>query len=146
HVPTGVGSLAAAAVRHAAAHGAAVVAVEPDVAACLTASLAAGVPTAVPTPGTTMAGLDCAEVSGAAWPDLRAGIAGTTTVADADTHAAMAELHARGIAVGECGAAALAALHRLVAEPEARPLREALGLGPASRVLLVATEGVTHPG
>ena len=55
--------------------GAPVIGVEPVAAACLTASLAAGEPTAVPTPGTTMAGLDCAEVSPAAWPSLRAGIA-----------------------------------------------------------------------
>ena len=65
-VPVGVGSLAAAAARHGAQVGARVVGVEPATAACLTASLAYGAPTPVPTPGTTMAGLDCAEVSPAA--------------------------------------------------------------------------------
>ncbi len=44
-VPTGVGSLAAAAARYGAAAGAAVIAVEPVAAACLSASLAAGAPT-----------------------------------------------------------------------------------------------------
>ena len=87
-VPVGVGSLAAAAARFGAPAGVRVVGVEPATAACLTASLAAGEPTAVPTPGTSMAGLDCAEVSPAAWPVLRAGIAGTVTVTDAEADAA----------------------------------------------------------
>ena len=42
----------------------------------------AGQPVAVPTPGTSMAGLDCAEVSPAAWFDLHDGIHGTVTVSD----------------------------------------------------------------
>jgi diaminopropionate ammonia-lyase len=142
-VPAGVGSLAAAAARFGAATGTEVVAVEPTTAACLTASLAAGEPTRVPTPGTSMAGLDCAEVSAAAWPDLRAGIRGTVTVDDAEAAAAMLELAAAGLAIGESGAAPLAALRALVADPACVELREAVGLGPASRVLLVATEGPT---
>ncbi len=91
-VPVGVGSLAAAAARHGAAAGVTVIGVEPEAAACLTASLAAGRPTSVDTPGTTMAGLDCAEVSPAAWPDLRDGIHSTVTVSDAEAAAAMASL------------------------------------------------------
>ncbi|HVV57375.1 MAG TPA: pyridoxal-phosphate dependent enzyme [Gaiellaceae bacterium] len=145
-VPAGVGSLAAAAARFgAAAAGSRVVAVEPRTAACVTASLAAGEPTAVETPGTTMAGLDCAEVSAAAWPDLRDGLAGTIVVDDAETHAAMRELAALGYAIGDCGAAPLAALRALVAEPGCAALREAVGLGPSTRVALVATEGPTDP-
>ena len=62
-VPVGVGALAAAAGRHGAQVGAQVIGVEPTTAACLSASFAQGVPTRVPTPGTAMAGLDCAEVS-----------------------------------------------------------------------------------
>lgn len=130
-VPVGVGSLAAAAARFAAPRGVTVIGVEPVTAACLTASLAAGVPTAVATPGTTMAGLDCAEVSSAAWPSLRDGIAATITVDDAQAAAAVGELAAAGLTIGESGAAPLAAL------------RAATGLGPASRVLLIATEGAT---
>ena len=75
-VPVGVGSLAAAAARFAAPRGIQVVGVEPATAACLTASLAAGAPTPVSTPGTSMAGLDCSEISSTAWPSLRAGIVG----------------------------------------------------------------------
>lgn len=144
-VPVGVGSLAAAAARHGAPRGVAVVGVEPEAAACLTASLAAGRPATVPTPGTTMAGLDCAEVSPAAWPSLRDGIAGTVTVSDAEAHDAMRELAALGLAIGDCGAAALAALRALACDPRAAPLREALGLGAATRVALIATEGPSDP-
>lgn len=128
-VPAGVGSLAGAAVRWG---GAAIRAVEPEAAACVTASRAAGRPVTIPTPGTTMAGLDCAEVSAAAWPLLRDGLAGTVTVSDEEAHAAMRELADRGLAIGECGAAPLAALRKA---------------GPFDGdVLLVATEGITNPG
>ena len=144
-VPVGVGSLAAAAVRFAAHAGAQVVGVEPVTAACLTASLPAGRPTAVETPGTTMAGLDCAEISAGAWPELRAGIAGTMTVDDDEAAAAVRELAAAGLAIGECGAAPLAALRRLAADPACAALREAAGLGPGTRALLVGTEGPTDP-
>ena len=132
-VPVGVGSLAAAAARHGAAAGVTVIGVEPEAAACLTASLAAGRPTSVDTPGTTMAGLDCAEVSPAAWPDLRAGIHSTVTVSDAEAAAAMAELAEHGLDIGESGAAPLAGLRKLAAGGELA----------GKRVLLVATEGPT---
>lgn len=132
-VPVGVGSLAAAAVRFAAPRGIAVVAVEPATAACLTASLAAREPVTVPTPGTSMAGLDCGEVSPAAWPVLRDGIHETVLVTDEEARAAMRELAAAGLRIGDCGAAPLAALRRMT------------GLDPATRVLLVATEGATDP-
>ena len=146
-VPAGVGSLAAAAVRYGALAGKAVIAVEPDRAACVTASLAAGAPTSVPTPGTRMAGMDCAEVSAAAWPSLRDGLLGTVRVSDAESVAAMRELAALGLAIGDCGSATLAALRALMTEPEGAELRAAAGLGPAraGRVLLVATEGITDP-
>jgi diaminopropionate ammonia-lyase len=132
-VPVGVGSLAAAAVRFAAPLGIPVLGVEPETAACLTASLAAGEPTAVLTPGTTLAGLDCAEISPSAWPSLRAGITGMVTVTDAETHEAMRDLAALGLAVGDCGAAPLAAL------------RHVAGLPPGTKAMLIATEGRTDP-
>jgi diaminopropionate ammonia-lyase len=141
-VPVGVGSLGAAAARWGAQAGVPVIAVEPDVAACLTASLAAGRPTPVATPGTAMAGLDCAEVSEAAWPTLLPGIRGTVTVSDAEAAAAMRELAAAGLAIGDCGAAPLAALHALRSDPRCAALRELVTL---DRVLLIATEGPTDP-
>ncbi len=141
-VPVGVGSLGAAAARWGAATGTSVIAVEPDVAACLTAALDAGKPVRIDTPGTSMAGLDCAVVSVAAWDTLQAGITGTITVSDDETHAAMRELAARGLAIGDSGAAPLAGLHALRADPACAALREVVKL---DRVLLIATEGPTDP-
>jgi len=144
-VPVGVGALAAAAARHAARAGAQLIGVEPVTAACLTASLAAGRPTPVPTPGTTMAGLDCAEVSAAAWPALRDGVHATVTVDDEETRAAMRELAGHGLAIGEAGAAPLAALRALATDASCEALRRSLRLGPERRILLIATEGPTDP-
>jgi diaminopropionate ammonia-lyase len=133
-VPVGVGSLAAAAARHGAERGVPVVGVEPVDAACLTASLAAGRPTAVANPGTVMAGLDCSEISAAAWPSLRAGLAGTVTVDDDEAVRAQAELERHGLLIGESGAAPLAALRQLAGTEF---------LAARTRVLLIATEGRT---
>jgi len=127
-VPVGVGSLAAAAVRACPR----VIGIEPERAACLAAALGAGRPVAIPTPGTALAGMDCARVSDGAWPELRDGIESVITVSDAETHAAMRRLHALGLRIGDCGAAPLAALLRG-------------GFAPGERVLLIATEGVTDP-
>jgi diaminopropionate ammonia-lyase len=142
-VAVGVGSLAAAAARHGSATSRYVVAAEPATAACLTASLAAGHPETIETPGTIMAGLDCAEVSPYAWPTLRAGIHGTVTVTDAEARSAMRELADAGLAIGESGAAPLAALRILATAPEASGLRRAIDLNASTRVLLIATEGRT---
>jgi diaminopropionate ammonia-lyase len=142
-VPVGVGSLAAAAARHGARVGAKVIGVEPTTAACLTASLAQGVPTVVPTPGTTMAGLDCADVSPAAWPSLHRGIAGTVTIRDDEADAAVRELSANGFTIGESGAAPLAGLRALQTDEDCRGLRDHLATNRRSRVLLIATEGAT---
>lgn len=127
-VPVGVGSLAAAAARWGAATGTEVIGVEPGNAACLTAALAAGEPVVIDTPGTAMAGMDCAVVSASAWPDLRDGIARTVLVTDGETAAAMTALAARGIDVGECGAAPYAAAAKLPG---------------GGRTVLIATEGPT---
>jgi diaminopropionate ammonia-lyase len=142
-VPIGVGSLGAAAARFGARTGARVVGAEPATAACLTASLDRGEPTAVPTPGTTMAGLDCAEVSIAAWPELRAGIHGTVVVSDEEAAAAQGELEVAGLRIGESGAASLAALHALATDPACGALRDAVSLGAETRAVLLATEGRT---
>jgi diaminopropionate ammonia-lyase len=145
-VPIGVGSLAAAAVRWAAheGHGCHVIGVEPHTAACVTASLRTGRLVSVPTPGTTMSGLDCATPSVRAWPTLRAGLAGTVTVDDDEVHDAMRELAADGFTIGDCGAAPVVALRRLITDPACAALREAVGL-PDARVVCLATEGATDP-
>ena len=142
-VPVGVGSLAAAAARFGASAGVPVVGVEPETASCLGASLAAGRPTPVATPGTTMAGLDCAEVSTGAWPSLRRGIHGTIAVTDREAESAVRALASAGLAIGHSGAATVAALSALATEESCAELRDAVGLGAGSRVLVVATEGRT---
>jgi diaminopropionate ammonia-lyase len=142
-VPVGVGSLAAAAARHGAERGIPVLAVEPATARSLASSLAAGRPVTVDIPGTIMAGLDCAEVSPAAWPSLHRGVAGAVTIDDAAAGAAMSELDQAGLPIGECGAAPLAGLRRLMNDPECASLRSAVGAGPTKTALLIATEGRT---
>jgi diaminopropionate ammonia-lyase len=142
-VPIGVGSLGAAAARFGAQHGVHVLGVEPATAACLTASLGAGAPTTITTPGTVMAGLDCAEVSAAAWPSLQRGIAGTVLVTDDEATAAVSELERLGLTIGASGASTLAALRLLAAAAECADLRAHVSLGPATRVVLIATEGRT---
>jgi diaminopropionate ammonia-lyase len=143
----GVGSFAAAATRFACHQEPAAVAIgfEPATAACAMASLAAGRPVVIDTPGTSMAGLNCATPSHTAWPTLRDGLTGCVTISDAESHAAMRDLAAMGIVAGDCGAASLAALRALVQDPECAELARSARLGPASRVLLVSTEGATDP-
>ncbi|UJA20315.1 pyridoxal-phosphate dependent enzyme [Thermoleophilia bacterium SCSIO 60948] len=141
-VPVGVGSLGAAAARFAIPRNAHVIAVEPESAACLAASIERGAPVRIATPGTTMAGMDCAEVSAGAWPDLRAGVSAVITVGESELPWAAAELRAIGIEPGECSAAALAAARSLASE-EAAPTRMALSLPRALRAVAIATEGPT---
>ena len=80
----GVGSFASAAIRFACHQDppAVAIGVEPATAACATASLAAGRPVVVDTPGTSMAGLNCATPSHAAWPVLRDGLLGCVVIGD----------------------------------------------------------------
>jgi diaminopropionate ammonia-lyase len=143
----GVGALASAAIRFACHQDPPGVAIgiEPVTAACATASLAAGRPVVVDTPGTSMAGLNCATPSHAAWSTLRDGLAGCVVIGDDEARCAMRDLAALGIVAGDCGAASLAALRALMRDPGCVPLAEAAGLGPTSRVLLISTEGATDP-
>ena len=143
----GVGALASAAIRFACHQDprAIVIGVEPATAACAMASLAAGRPVVIDTPGTSMAGLNCATPSHAAWPALRDGLTGCVAISDDESHTAMRDLSAMGIVAGDSGAASLAAVRALVRDPECAELARRAGLGPASRVLLVSTEGATDP-
>lgn len=143
----GVGALASAAIRFACHQQppAVAIGVEPATAACALASLEAGRPVVIETPGTSMAGLNCATPSHAAWPTLRDGLAGCVAISDAESHAAMRDLARMGIVAGDSGAASLAALRALVHDPECAPLARSAGLGAASCVLLVSTEGATDP-
>jgi diaminopropionate ammonia-lyase len=142
-VPAGVGSLAHAAVTFGRSHpDCRIVSVEPDVADCVRASLAAGTLTTVPTGQTSMAGLNCGTPSYLAWPDLQRGLAGAVVVDDQAAEDAIAELAPLGVDAGPCGAASLAALRILAAEPA----RSRFGLSVDSTVLLLNTEGSSASG
>jgi len=58
---------------------------------------------------------------------------------------AQEQLAAQGIVSGESGAVTLGALMFIIKRDEAQPLKDLLGLGPASQVLLVNSEGNTDP-
>lgn len=144
-VQMGVGAFAAAAVACAKAPGRArparVLGVEPDDAACVLHSLEAGEVTTVAGPHRScMDGLNCGTPSLIAWPLLRDGLDAVVAVGDDGAHAAMRDLARAGVVAGESGAAGLAGLR--AADGAARA---ALGLGAASSVLLISTEGATDP-
>lgn len=149
-VQIGVGTLAAAAVRHFRARDRAarpiLVGVEPEGAACALQSIEAGRPVMleVGPEASIMAGLNCGTPSTTAWPLLKGGMDAFVSVDDERAREAMRLLAARGIEAGESGAAGLAGLLELM-QPGYERARQALGIGPSSRVLLISTEGVTDP-
>jgi threonine dehydratase len=128
-----------------------VVSVEPTTAACLQASARAGRPTAVTGPlATTMAGLRNREVSPLAFESVRTTVDAYLAIDDHWSHEAMWTLaHPDGgdppVATGASGAAALGGLLAVCRDPGMRTVRDHIGLGPASRVLVLVSEGVTDP-
>jgi diaminopropionate ammonia-lyase len=127
------------------------VAAEPVRAACLLASARAGRPTAL-TGGldTVMAGLRCAEVSPAAWPAIAGCVDAFVAIDDRWAEEAMRRFANPSagdpaIVAGASGACGLGALLALVGDPELGEARQAIGLGPHSRVLLINTEGASDP-
>ena len=154
-IQAGVGALLHAGVAHF--RGAAVqpilVAVEPLAADALISSIES--PGGEPTPSggrqdSIMAGLNCGEVSLAAWPVVRRGVELFVTVTDGFAEMAMWQLARPGgadapIIAGETGAAGLAGLLAILQAPELAAARAFLRLGPASRVLVINTEGATDP-
>ncbi|MFB9428451.1 pyridoxal-phosphate dependent enzyme [Streptoalloteichus tenebrarius] len=140
-VPVGVGSLAQAAVTHYRAQpgGPALLSVEPEAAACVLESLREQRPVTVTTGVTTMAGLNCGTPSSLAWPFLRDGLDAAVAVSDEDSARAARDLARLGVSSGPCGAASLAGLRAVLADPDSR---SALGVGPTATVVLLSTEGV----
>ncbi len=147
-VPTGVGSLAQAVVTwnrsrppHPGGRHRAVVAAEPETAACVVASLRADRMVTVATAATVMAGPNCGRPSSLAWPVLRDGLDGAIAVADGAASAAVEDLGALGIDAGASGAASLAAARALVHGPGAAARRDHLALSTDAVVVLLSTEG-----
>jgi diaminopropionate ammonia-lyase len=154
-IQAGVGSLLHAAVDHfrGGESQPVLVAVEPLEADPLFASINS--PEGTPTfsegrQDSIMAGLNCGQVSQAAWPTIRAGVELFLAIEDRYAEAAMRRLArpARGdplIVAGESGAAGLAGLLALLEAPELAEARRFLRLGPDSRILVINTEGATDP-
>ncbi len=122
--------------------------VEPEAAACFFASARAGRPVVVEGDlETVMGGLAAGACSMLAWELLWAGADHFLTVPDAAALEVM-RLLSRGIAgdptvvAGESAVAGLAGMLGALQDPETAA---ALGLGPASRVLVFGTEGATDP-
>lgn len=144
----GVGAFAAAGLRHyrsrtGDAGPVRTVIVEPTSANCLMASAREGGPTLVPGPHlSSMAGLNCGLPSELVWPIIAAGSDTFVTVEDSDAEHAMRLYADNGMVAGESGAASLAGLLVLAADPATAA---AAGLTEQSRVLLVNTEGATDP-
>ncbi|MFF1708643.1 diaminopropionate ammonia-lyase [Streptomyces sp. NPDC058268] len=145
-VPVGVGSLAQAAVTHYRSRPAgrpapSLLSVEPEAAPCVIESLTRGELTGVVTGDTAMAGLNCGTPSSVAWPYLREGIDAAVAVTDAAGARAARALAALGVSSGPCGAAPLAGVRAALTGAGAEDRRAALGLGPASTLVLLSTEG-----
>ena len=111
-----------------------IVTVEPEHAACLQESLRQDAMTTVETQATIMNGMNCGTVSSIAWPVLRERVDVAIAVGEWEAHECVREFEGRGLDVGPCGAATLAAARRLL---------EAglLGTGEDEVVVLFSTEG-----
>jgi diaminopropionate ammonia-lyase len=134
-VQMGVGSLAAAVVRHYRQPGLAaqVIGVEPSAAACVLESVRAGRLVDLPGPFDPIMGpLNCGRPSLVAWPFLKNGLSACVAIPTSRAEEAVKALGAEGVASSPCGAAGLAGLleHRTELE-----------LSATSSVLVVSTEG-----
>lgn len=125
------------------------VACEPTRAACLLASARAGRPVTIDGPlDTIMGGLRCAAPSPAAWPPISRLVDAFVAIEDNRTMAGMRML-ARpmgkdpAVEAGPSGACGFASLVAVMRDTSMRPVRDALGLGSSSRVVVINTEGAT---
>lgn len=149
----GVGSMAGAlAAFFAQAYaGAQIILVESDQADCLYRTAAAQDGRLHRVDGdlrTIMAGLACGEPCGLAWELLERYVPNYLTIPDWVAAKGMRMLAAPlgddpRVVSGESGASTLGTAAELMMEDRWRPIRQALGLGPDSRVLCISTEGDT---
>ena len=149
-IPGGVGGILQAGVDffRSRAGGPAVVGVEPAEADCLTVALlsAGGNPAVSPgSRATSMACLNCAEVSLPSWPPIRRGVDALIAIEDRWAETAVRRLwKAEGetpIEAGDSGAASTGGLIALMEDPDGAPLRKALGVSATTTAVVVCTEG-----
>ena len=151
----GVGSMAGGVLSyfadHYGAHKPVVSVVEPDAADCICRSVRSGQLCSVEgAPATIMAGLNCGTPCETAWPILRD--YAEFCISGPDEMAADGmRIYAEGtggdprIISGESGAATLGAAHRILTDPALDDAKRAMGIGSASVLLLINTEGDTDP-
>jgi len=148
-VPIGCGMLASAVIAHFRRPGAPptrIVGVEPESAACAMAALEVGGVVEIECLHTSkMAGLNCGRIATSAWPLLRTGLDAAVAIDEERCGQAVRLLAQHDVAAGECGAAGLGALLALLRDEGADELRRVLSLDSSARILLLSTEGVTHP-
>ena len=127
--------------------------VESDAADCLYRSAKAGDGTPVNVGGdmqTIMAGLACGEPNIISWDILKNHVSAFVSCPDWVASKGMRMLAAplKGdapVTSGESGAVTLGLLSCIMTMPELKPLKDALSLDEASKVLLFSTEGDTDP-
>ena len=93
----------------------------------------------MPTETTIMTGLNCGTPSNLAMPFILNGLSAAVLVDDDQARESLAELTNLGVAVGPCGAAALAGIKTLINSNEAKTQLE---LNANSVVVLLSTESV----
>lgn len=138
----GVGGLAAAVAAHARSHwGDAphIVVVEPAYAPALIESVRAGRLLKADGPVSSMGRLDCKEPSLIALAGLARDADSFATVSEEEAAKTVSRLAAQGIATTPSGSAGIAGALN------AGPHRNALGLGPTSRILTFLSEGAETP-
>lgn len=150
-IPGGVGGILHAGVDHYRSREPApkVVGVEPREGDCLTESLLSpgGAPaTALGSRATSMACLNCGEVSLPSWPPIRRGVDALVAIEDRWAEEGVRRLYrATGgdqpIEAGSSGAATMGGLLAILTDPACRELAERLGIGSDSVALVVCTEG-----
>jgi len=134
-VQMGVGSLAAAVVRHyrRPGLGTRLIGVEPDAAACVLESMRAGRLVDIAGPfDPSMGPLNCGRASLVAWPFLKDGLSECVAIPTSRAEEAAQALGAEGVSSTPCGAAGLAGLLEHAGE---------LKLSATNTVLIVSTEG-----
>ncbi|WP_327241264.1 hypothetical protein [Streptomyces sp. NBC_01320] len=72
---------------------------------------------------------------------MRDGLDTAIAVTDEDSSGAAGDLAALGVSSGPCGAASLAGIRAALTDDRADERRTTLGLGPASILVLLGTEG-----
>ncbi len=144
-VQVGIGSLAAALVRHSANAWPAdrlLVTVEPTSAACAFESVRNGVRTTVHgTFDSIMAGLNAGTLSSVAWPYIAGGVDACLAIGDDWTREALSLLALDGINAGASGAASLAGLLALLKEGGSTPATNVLSR--ETTALVICTEAPT---